>query len=139
MLKRYQVLLSDWIADYIKFCAEKYDWSFSEALRLILSVEIVSWVSSVYPEYKPKFDSKELAKMGKDYMKRAPGKLEEEFHKWISLIYFEARKATEFFIAQDNRKKKSSFRLKTGKKNLRQNNRNFRAGSIHSHKPVLIL
>ena len=105
MLKRYQVLLNDWIADYVKFIAEQYDWSFSEALRLIVSVEIIGWVSEMYPKNRSKLTEKELVARNKIWLKK-PKTLEEEFHKAISTIYFEARKAVEFYIAQEKKKKK---------------------------------
>lgn len=105
MLKRYQVLLNDWMADYIKFISEQYDWSFSEALRLVVSVEIIGWVSAMYPKNRSKLTEKELVARSKKWLKK-PDTLEEEFHKAISTIYFEARKSVEFYIAQETKKKK---------------------------------
>ncbi len=40
MLKRYQVLLPDWLEDYVKLLADKYDLSFSEIIRTI----ICNWI-----------------------------------------------------------------------------------------------
>ena len=39
MLKRYQVLLDDWLADTIKALADKYVISFSELIKVILCLE----------------------------------------------------------------------------------------------------
>ena len=105
MLKRYQVLLNDWMADYIKFISERYDWSFSEALRLVVAVEIIGWVSAMYPKNQSKITEKELVASHKKWSKK-PKTLEEEFHKAMSTIYFEARKAVEFYIVQETKKKK---------------------------------
>jgi len=105
MLKRYQVLLNDWMADYIKFLAERYDWSFSETLRLVVAVEIIGWVSANYPKSELKISNKDLVKRHSEYLKKSKT-TEEEFHKAMSTIYFEARKAVEFYIAQETKKKK---------------------------------
>lgn len=107
MLKRYQILLNDWLAEYIRFTGEKFDWSFSETIRLTMCVQILSWASTLYPkQFKPEFTSKELAKKLKKYM-ASPASLEESFHSEISRIYFEARKAVEFIIEQENNHKKN--------------------------------
>ena len=103
MLKRQQVLLNDWLIEYIKFTAEKYDWSFSETVRLVLCVEIASWVSAMYPKYKTKISNKDLAN---EVKKVADTKImEEKHHRLISELYFEARKAAEFLIMQEKKAK----------------------------------
>jgi len=105
MLKRYQVLLADWQEDYIKLHAQQYDWSFSESLRLIVSVEIINWVAARYPQYKPKLNDKILVARLKKWLK-SPKAFEESFHKQISELYFEARKAAEFILSKENPKRK---------------------------------
>ena len=40
MLKRHQILLNDWLVEYIKNCSDRYDISFSEVIRLTLCVEM---------------------------------------------------------------------------------------------------
>jgi len=42
VLKRYQVLLSDWLEDYIKFLSDKYDVSTSELIRIQLCIAILA-------------------------------------------------------------------------------------------------
>ena len=81
MLKRHQILLDDWQVEYIKLVTETHDISFSD-----------------YPNYKAGIDLKSLKRI-KDlslYKKRS----EEGFHKGLSNIYFEARKAVEFRLKQ---------------------------------------
>ena len=46
MLKRYQVLLPDWLEDNIKEIAEIFDLSFSEIIRLELCFAILSSTKS---------------------------------------------------------------------------------------------
>lgn len=104
MLKRYQVLLPDWLEDNIKLFAERYDLSFSEVIRAEICVAILSAVPKVYPEYKPDLTHEEIMKklLGKnaDKMER------EEVHRWLSKIYFEARKAVEYRMSKEKKKRK---------------------------------
>ena len=103
MLKRHQVLLTDWLGDHLKMISEKYDISFSEAIRLTLCLQITKLVSTAYPKYKVATFDKELvgviqkAKVNKTNM--------ENLHKLLSKIYFEARKAMEFWAAEEKKRK----------------------------------
>lgn len=53
MLKRYQVLLPDWLEEHVKFLADKYDLSFSEIIRGEICFSTLSAVMHLFPEYKP--------------------------------------------------------------------------------------
>ncbi len=75
MLKRYQVLLTDWIEDYIKLVADKYDISASAASRVHLAIAILYVITALYPDYKPNLENKELRELSKNASK---GELEEE-------------------------------------------------------------
>jgi hypothetical protein len=104
MLKRYQVLLSDWIEDYIKIVAEKYDVSTSAVIRIHMALAIIFVVNTLYPEYKPNFANKVLQELSN---KAHKGELEEaEAHNVMSRILFEARKAAEFRLAEVEKQKK---------------------------------
>jgi len=104
MLKRYQVLLSDWIEDYIKVVGEKYDLSSSAVIRVHMALAIIFVITTLHPEYKPNFADKEFQELSK---KAAKGKLDEaEAHQMMSRILFEARKAVEFRLANDKVQKK---------------------------------
>jgi len=106
MLKRYQVLINDWLADYAKFISEKYDWSFSEAIRLTMCVSTINWAAALYPDkFRTRYTYKKLVGMMKRYQK-APDMLDESFKSELSKIYFEARKAAEFIIAQEKNRKR---------------------------------
>ena len=104
MLKRYQVLLPDWLEDYVKLVADKYDLSFSEVIRAIMCNWILASVPNIYPELKLGITPKDIYEMVKaeaqDNMKR------EDMHRMLSKIYFESRKAAEYRIAQEKKKKK---------------------------------
>lgn len=104
MLKRYQVLLSDWIEDYIKVVAEKYYVSSSAVIRVHMALAIIFVITALYPGYKPNFEDKKFQELSK---KAATGELDEaEAHQVMSRILFEARKAVEFRLAKDTEQKK---------------------------------
>ena len=98
MLKRYQVLLEDWLADYIKHLAKTYDVSFSETIRLSLCSEYLNMAIVAY-NYKSKMNIAKVAKILKETMKSKYAV--EDQHKLISKIYFEARKAIEFRLTKE--------------------------------------
>lgn len=101
MLKRYQVMLPDWLEDYIKHSVEKYDMSFSEVIRGELCFAILTNIPSDYPEYKPEVTHKDISAMARKYGK---GKIRrEEMHKIMSKIYFEARKAAEYRLKKEKK------------------------------------
>ena len=105
MLKRYQVLLNDWIEEYIKIVAEKYDLSFSAAIRINICLGILFTIPVINPEYEQTIDKKELLEYSK---KAANGELkEEEIHQMMSLVLFEARKAVEYRLSQQKELKKN--------------------------------
>ena len=94
MLKRQQVLITDWQADYIRDVAKIYDLSFSEIVRIFLSLGFVYVLSSNSPRYKTIIDNKGIKRMIK-YAAKHNSSL-NEIHSMISKVYFEARKAVEF-------------------------------------------
>ncbi len=98
MLKRHQVLLSDWHQDYIKFISKRYDISTSEAIRVQMCIAILAVVPLLFPEYKSNLRIDDILKMAKKWAK---GEVEmEDQHKILSKIYFEARKAVEFRLSK---------------------------------------
>lgn len=103
MLKRYQVLLSDWLAEYAQFISQEYDISFSEAIRIIMCLGAVEAVRELYPRHKSNLPLKHMVKNVKEM---AIYKLKEEvIHQKISQGYFEARKAIEFRMSEAKKRK----------------------------------
>jgi hypothetical protein len=104
MLKRYQVLLPDWLEDYIKLLVDKYDLSFSEVIRTMICNWILASVPDLYPELKLGLKPKDIHEMVKaeaqENMER------EDVHRMLSKIYFESRKAAEYRMDQEKKKKK---------------------------------
>ena len=60
MLKRYQVLLPDWLESYITQIAELFDLSFSEVIRLEICFSILSSTKFLYPKHKMEITPKEI-------------------------------------------------------------------------------
>lgn len=104
MLKRHQVLLEDFIVDYARHNAQKYDISFSEAIRLALCIQYGNWISEKYPKYKFPFAPKKL----KEREPNTYGSKRDllKHHKLMSDIYYEARKAIEYALAREKKSKK---------------------------------
>ena len=102
MLKRHQVLLTDWQTEYARFISETYDISFSEAVRALMATGIIRTVKQIHPEFESKANVKEVVDatlMGSDKRMRT-----ELLHKFLSLLYFDARKAVEFRLSQARKK-----------------------------------
>lgn len=104
MLKRYQVLLPEWLEDYHKFLVDKYGLSFSEVLRISLCIEVLTMVPLLCPGYEPDLTAEEISKLIK--RKLDENMDQDELHRYMSKIYFEARKAVEFRLAQEKKQKK---------------------------------
>lgn len=102
MLKRYQVLLAPWQAEYLKHVAEKYDVSFSETIRGAISLALLCTIPKVYPEYKPSMPSDKAHGVARKIVKEPE---QAEIHKLLSSLYFEARKAAEFGMSKDTGEK----------------------------------
>jgi hypothetical protein len=96
MLKRYQILLDEWLADHLKDLAERYDFSFSEMVRIALCRSILCNAKVKFPKHKVKIDNATLEKLikSKEIIDTLPS---EKVHQITSDIYFEARKVVELW------------------------------------------
>ena len=102
MLKRYQVLLEDWLGDHFKAISRKYDISFSEAVRILTCLQVPRLVNAAYPKYKFKNFDKELVRaIGEANRDRMNA---ERFHKLLSRIYFETHKILELWSKEEEKR-----------------------------------
>lgn len=113
MYKRFQVLLTDWQEAYLRYVSEKHDYSFTEILRVFLSLGFLYTIPLLSPEYRPRVTKKQLSKMTKNVARLAS--TEAERYKFISTVYFEARKAIEYRLSRV----KKQAQLKKRKKRLK--------------------
>ena len=99
MQKRYQVLIPDWLEEYIKWGVKKFGLSFSELIRLEICQAILSYISERYPDYKSGYTMKAFLNDINNFEK---GKLNpDDLDRIISTIYFETRKAIEYRFSQE--------------------------------------
>jgi hypothetical protein len=104
VLKKYQVLIPEWLEEYIIFLSEKYDLSFSEIIRSEVCFSILCTVTHTFPDFKPSLKPSELLELMKE---RLQSSIEgEELHRLLSKIYFEARKAVEHRLSKELPSKK---------------------------------
>ena len=97
--KKYQVLLSSWMEDYIKYIAEKYKLNYSSSLRAHLCLGILFVTSILEPDYKIDINHKELVEFSNKAKKN--DSIREEGHQLFSKIVFEARKAAEYRLSKE--------------------------------------
>jgi len=104
VLKRYQVLLPDWLEEYIKSLADKYDLSFSEIIRIEICIAIMSTISKLYPEHKFGLTPEDML----DWIKKdvQENMERDQEHRMLSRLYFETRKAIEYRLSQEKEQKK---------------------------------
>lgn len=104
MLKTYQVLLPNWLEEYIREMVERFDISFSEVIRLEVCFAIICALKYQYEDFEP---SKIIEDIFNALQKETKGKIErEEILNLISTIYYETRKALEFRRKKQNELKK---------------------------------
>ena len=115
--KRYQVLLSKWMEDYLKLVAERYDMSFSAEIRIHLCLGILYVTSIRYPEFKTNLVDKEFSELAEKTRKK--DLKEEEVHQMMSKVIFETRKAVEYILSKEkSRKLVEGVKSKNSKKKL---------------------
>jgi len=95
MLKRYQVLLPDWLEDYLKWGVDKYQVSFSEIIRLEVCFAVLATITELHPEYKPGIALRDILTTIKFYSEDKISQ-KQDANSFISKIYFETRKAVEY-------------------------------------------
>ena len=94
MLKRHQVLLTDWQTEHLKIIAKRNDMSFSETIRVILCEGLMHSAGVIHPEYKSKINKDKLELITREGANLKTGS--ERKHQLISNLYFETRKTTEY-------------------------------------------
>jgi len=94
--------MNDWLGEYYQSIAEKLDLSFSEIIRLALCKHIVDVTAIAFPKHKSKLDRKFFEKIVKerDMISSLPA---EDFHKFISSLYFEGRKCADTWLKDKKR------------------------------------
>lgn len=107
MLKRYQVLLNDWLGKHLQTIAKKYDISFSETIRWALCMHVEKSVYKAHPKLNHKSEGVH-AKHVELVKERVNGKPMDEIklHKFLSALYYETRKAIEYWDKEEKKVKR---------------------------------
>ena len=100
--KKYQVLISKWMEDYLKFICGRYDLNFSSAIRVHMCLGFIYSLSSIEPNHKIDLPKDQLLKLSKKAGKDELS--EEEIHQFLSKIVFEARKAVDYRLSKEKAK-----------------------------------
>ena len=106
MLKRYQVLLEGRTAEHLKEISNKYDISFSEAIRILLALQIPKMISIAFPNIKCVSYDEDMVHMIK--LANQNKATMENFHKLLSKVYFESRKSIEPWFDEEQKRLKKS-------------------------------
>jgi hypothetical protein len=99
--KRYQVLLSSWMEDYLKFIIDRYDLNSSSAIRIHMCLGILYIISNLDPDYKIDLQSEDLIAFSKKASKNEM--TEDVGHQLFSKIVFETRKAVEHRLSKEKK------------------------------------
>lgn len=91
-MKRYQVNLPLWLADYLENLAPAYDMSISEFLRFYITAGVVNAIYRFHPEFEQKFDLERFA----DYKETLLKASKEEKTRWFENFFFEAQRAIKY-------------------------------------------
>lgn len=90
MLRRKQIMITDWLDDYLTAISKRYDISYSEVIRIATSFFFAETLCLAYPKkYKLNISAKDISKVLKhmaeneDYI--------EESRKLISDVYYETK------------------------------------------------
>ncbi|MCA9400752.1 MAG: hypothetical protein KC713_03935 [Candidatus Omnitrophica bacterium] len=96
MLRRKQVMVSDWLDDFIIEISQHYNLSYSEAVRIMLSFGFAQVVTKISPDYSFSIDAQDIADASKE---RNNGKINPEIKRKLTAdIYFEARNILENYL-----------------------------------------
>lgn len=103
MSKKFQVVLPDWMEEYLEALSKRFDLTISEIMRLELSLAFICFVNHYFPEY----DGPSFGDLGIPIANESPS-LEnidrERMHKILSRFYFEARKSIDYHMKIENLK-----------------------------------
>ena len=98
MSNKFQVVLPDWLEDYLKHLVDRYDLNISEVIRLQICFAVMCMTEKLFPDYKMGITPATLAELPKAKSEELD---REHLLRTLSKIYFEARKAVEYRLDQE--------------------------------------
>ena len=103
MLRRKQVMMTDWLDDMVKFIAKSYDLSYSEFVRIAVGYHIAEVMAAKKPGCKLTITPKKIAYITDKY--DADKSSLEENRQLIADIYFQTKRIITNYM-KDMKKKK---------------------------------
>lgn len=97
MKKKFQVVVPDWLEDYLNFLVERYDLNISEVIRLEICFAILAMTEKLFPEYKSNLSTEKITELPRTKTEDIE---REQLMRILSKIYFEARKAAEYRLSK---------------------------------------
>jgi hypothetical protein len=93
MVEKFQVLLPEWLADYVHYLADTYDMKISEVIRMQVSAAALFTAMRLYPEFDVDFEVDQLINALAKHSKKHD---REQVERLVSKLLFETRKAVEY-------------------------------------------
>ncbi len=93
MVEKFQVLLPEWLADYVHYLAGKYDMKISEVIRIQVSAAALFMAMRLHPEYEADIEINQIVT---GMAEHATQNDKEKVERLASKLLFETRKAVEY-------------------------------------------
>jgi len=98
MVEKFQVLLPEWLADYIHYLADTYDMKISEVIRIQISAAALFMAMRLYPEFKAEIEIDQVAAAMAEHANKHD---KEKVERIVSKLLFETRKAIEYRMEKE--------------------------------------
>ena len=90
-MKRYQVNLPLWLADYMETLAPAYGMSISEFLRFYITAGVVMTIHQLHPDFEPQLKIEDSMTHKHTLLEAS----KEDRVRWFENFYFEAQRAVK--------------------------------------------
>ncbi len=98
MVEKFQVLLPEWLADYVHYLADKYDMKISEVIRIQVSSAALFMAKSLHPEFKSDIKIEQVVNGMAEHANKND---KEKVERLVSKLLFETRKAVEYRMGKE--------------------------------------
>jgi hypothetical protein len=111
MLIRKQIMMSDWLDDYLNELSEVLHISYAELVRVVLCFGLCETLKETNPDYQMSVDVKKMAQVGHDSL-LSTDLHREQVKQLIGNIYYDSRR-----ILDEHKKRVKSIRAEKKKEN----------------------
>ena len=98
MVEKFQVLLPEWLADYVHYLADTYDMKISEVIRMQVSAAAMFMAARLHPEFETDFEIDQLINTMTAHARKHD---KEKVERIVSKLLFETRKAVEYRMEKE--------------------------------------